>query len=69
MTDNSLIDRFVETLNARGLEPLSENEVPVELRNGPPDEFGWCHWKIHPSERNSWVAGCGARVRDQSKSG
>ena len=57
MTDDGLIDRFVETLNARGLKTLPEAEVPAELRSGPPDQFGWCHWKIRPAERNPWVAG------------
>ena len=68
MTDDALIDRFVETLNARGLRTLPASEVPAELRNGPPDQFGWCHWKIRPAERNPWVAGSGALVRDHRKS-
>lgn len=57
MTDDALIDRFVETLNVRGLGTLSESEVPAELRSGPPNQFGWCHWKIRPAKHNSWVAG------------
>lgn len=57
MTDDALIDGFVETLNARGLEPLPESGVLAELRSGPPDQLGWCHWKIRPAERNPWVAG------------
>jgi hypothetical protein len=57
MTDDALIDRFVEALNARGLRTLPAIEVPAELRTGPPDEFGWCNWKIRPAERNPWVAG------------
>jgi len=57
MTDDSLIDRFVETLNARGLGTLPESEVPAELRTGPPDQFCSCHWKIRPAEHNPWVAG------------
>jgi hypothetical protein len=57
MTDDALIDRFVETLNALGLEPLPEDEVPAELRTGPPDQFGWCQWEIRAAGPNPWVAG------------
>lgn len=57
MTANALIDRFVETLIARGLRSLPESEVPPDLRSGTPDQFGWCYWKIRPAERNFWVAG------------
>src|SRR6185312_10058120 len=56
-TGDALIDRFLETLNARGLEPLTEDEVPDALRSGPPDQLGWCDWKIRPAESNPWVAG------------
>ena len=55
MTDNVLIDRFVETLNARGFEKLPEDEVPPELRVGAPDDFGWCDWKIRAVDGNSWL--------------
>jgi len=30
MTGDALIDRFVETFNSRGLEPLTEDEVPPD---------------------------------------
>ena len=57
MNGNALIDRFVETLNGRGLESLPEGEVPSELRIGEPNEFGWCDWKIRAVDSNPWVAG------------
>jgi hypothetical protein len=57
MTDNALIDRFVETLNARGFESLPEGEVPAELRVGVPNDFEWCDWKIRAVDSNSWVTG------------
>ena len=54
---DDLIDRFVEAVNARGPKTLPENEVPDELRSGPPDQFGWCQWKIRLAEPNTWVTG------------
>jgi len=57
MTDNALIDRFVETLNGRGFESLPEQEVPPELRVGVPNDFGWCNWKMCAVGSNPWVAG------------
>ena len=57
MTDDALIDRFVEKLNASGLESLPEHEVPSELRVGVPNDFGWCDWKIRGAvDRNPCVA-------------
>ena len=50
----TLIERFVATLNERGLEPLFDLDVPAELRTGQTD-LGMFEWKIRSAEPNPWV--------------
>lgn len=57
MTDDRLVDRFVEVLNARGFESLPQEEVPLELRTGAVEPSEWCDWKIRRADHNPWVAG------------
>ncbi len=57
----TLIERFVATLNERGLEPLSDVEVPLELRTKEVND-GWAEWKICPGGPNSWVATLEAKL-------
>jgi hypothetical protein len=48
MTDDALIDRFVEVLNARGFESLPQEEVSLELRTGSVEPSEWCDWGDSP---------------------
>lgn len=57
----TLIERFVATLNERGLEPLFDLDVPAELRKGQTD-IGMFEWKIRSAEPNPWVAELEARL-------
>jgi len=57
-----LIDRFVEVLNSRGLEPLPGEEVPLALRIGESAPADWVDWKICPVPSNSWIAALEEKV-------
>ena len=43
---DKLIDLFVEKINASTLELFFEEDVPAFLREGDPDEYGLCKWKV-----------------------
>jgi len=59
----SIIDKFVKTLNEKGLEPLFEDAVPSELRTKElADISGMFEWKIRSAEANPWVVALQQRL-------
>jgi hypothetical protein len=68
---DQLIDRFVEVLNSRPLEPLPSSEVPNELRTdqlsdklqgGERSSADWVNWQIRPAASNPWVTALEQRI-------
>jgi len=53
---DELVDRFVEVLNARGVESLPDEEVPEELRISGNKNSAGCAWRIRAAKLNPWVA-------------
>jgi hypothetical protein len=50
----SLIEQFVNALNAAGLEPLPSTEVPVDLLVGSADP-DCCYWQIVATDWTPWL--------------
>lgn len=55
MEMDDLIDSFVETLNSASLELLLQENVPLFLRDGDPDQYGYCGWKVRKADCKSRV--------------
>ena len=62
MTVDETIDRFVEMMNRSPQEQKSVEEVPVLLREGDPDQFGWCAWKIRRVSQTPWIDALEAKL-------
>src|SRR5690349_10995538 len=63
-SSTELIQNFVRAMNARGLEPLFERDVPQELRVKPhPDFRGMFEWQIRAAVDNPWVSEIESRLQ------
>jgi hypothetical protein len=54
--NQSLIQQFVEVLNAGELAKLPASEVPADLRTGTPGADDACDWRIQPTDSTPWVS-------------
>lgn len=54
-TLDELVDRFVLHVNTHEREPISVNDAPASVLEGPSDEYGYSDWRIRPYEKIDWI--------------
>lgn len=53
---DAAIDAFVARVNAGTKEPLSPEDLPEQLREGEPDDFGKFRWSIKRANCRRWLS-------------
>jgi len=56
------VDAFVAAVNASGLEPMEEREVPLPCRASAPNGDGLWQWRIVAAEAGEWLVSLETRL-------
>jgi hypothetical protein len=56
MNFDAAIDAFVARMNTATKEPLSPEDLPEQLREGEPDEYGQFRWSIKKADGSQWLS-------------
>lgn len=56
MNVDCVIDAFVARMNTATKEPLPPEDLPEQLRDGEPDEYGQFKWSIKKADCRQWLS-------------